>query len=65
MCRVRKHAMRAVYVAMLVGQAVAAMADDGFNAAGEMGFLRLLYAISCTFENGTVVTVAADCAVFC
>ena len=45
--------MRAVDVAVLVGQAVAAMADDRLDAAGEVrGLVLMLYGIRCTFAFG-------------
>ena len=48
--RVAQHAVRAVDVAVLVGQAIAAVADDRLDAAGEVrGAVLLLYGICCTY----------------
>ena len=47
--RVAQHAVRAIDIAVLVGQAVAAVADDRLDAAREVrGAILMLYEICCT-----------------
>ena len=54
--------MRAIDIAVLVGQAVAAVADDRLDAAGKVcGAILMLYGICCTFARGRLLWLPFRC----